>query len=391
VLSRAAIQMQAVAIGWQIYALTGSAFDLGLVGLAQFLPMICLTLAVGQVADRFDRCAVVRNCQIAEGLVAAGLAAGSLGGWLGREAIFGLVVVLGAARAFEGPSQAALITALVPGAFLPRATAWAASAQQTATVVGPSIGGLLYLVGGPAGVYATAAAGFFVGSGLMAAIRLRPTPSTREPLSIESVFSGVAFIWRHPVVLGSISLDLFAVLLGGVTALLPIYARDILGTGPWGLGLLRSAPALGALVTSVVLTRYPPGRRVGRTMFRAVIVFGVAILVFAVSRSLALSFVALSVLGAADVVSVVIRFTLVQLTTPDAMRGRVSAVSSLFTGTSNQLGDFRAGVMAGLFGAVPAVLIGGIGTIAVAVAWMRLFPELRRADRLEGRSGMAGV
>ena len=388
-LSRAAVQMQAVAIGWQVYALTGSAFDLGLVGLAQFLPMICLSLAVGQAADRLDRRVIVRNCQVVEGLIATALAMGSLGGWLTREAIFALLLALGAARAFEGPSQSAMIPSLVPGALLPRATAWSASAQQTATIVGPSLGGVLYLVAGPAGAYATAATGFFVGAGLVAAIRVRRgEPRAREPLNLESVFSGVAFIWRHPVILGSISLDLFAVLLGGVTALLPIYVRDILGAGPWGLGLLRSAPALGALVTSVFLARASLGRRVGRTMFRAVVVFGAATLVFAVSRSLAISFAALCVLGAADVVSVVIRLTLVQLTTPDAMRGRVSAVSSLFTGTSNQLGDFRAGVMAGLLGAVPAVAIGGVGIVAVALLWMRWFPQLRRVDRLDGRSGV---
>jgi MFS family permease len=383
--------MQAVAIGWQIYALTGSAFDLGLIGLAQFLPMILLTLAVGQVADRYDRRVVVRTCQIVEGLAATGLAVGSFGGWIGRDGILVLVALLGAARAFEGPSQAALITALVPAAALPRAMAWSASAQQTATIVGPSIGGLLYLAGGPTTVYVTAAAAFFVGSALIAAIRLEWTPPVREPLTVESLFSGVAFILRHPVILGSISLDLFAVLLGGATALLPIYVRDILHTGPWGLGLLRSAPAVGALVMSVLLARHSMQRRVGRTMFRTVIVFGVATIVFAMSRSLVVSFAALVVLGGADVVSVVIRLSLVQLSTPDAMRGRVSAVSSLFTGTSNQLGDFRAGMMAALLGAVPAVLVGGIGTIAVALAWMRLFPELRRVDRLEGRSGIRGM
>ena len=391
VLSRAAVHMQAVAIGWQIYALTGSAFDLGLIGLAQFLPMILLTLAVGQVADRYDRRVVVRTCQIVEGLAATGLAVGSFGGWIGRDGILVLVALLGAARAFEGPSQAALITALVPAAALPRAMAWSASAQQTATIVGPSIGGLLYLAGGPTMVYVTAAAAFFVGSVLIAAIRLEWTPPVREPLTVESLFSGVAFILRHPVILGSISLDLFAVLLGGATALLPIYVRDILHTGPWGLGLLRSAPAVGALVMSVLLARHSMQRRVGRTMFRTVIVFGLATIVFAMSRSLVVSFAALVVLGGADVVSVVIRLSLVQLTTPDAMRGRVSAVSSLFTGTSNQLGDFRAGAMAALLGAVPAVLIGGVGTIVVALAWMRLFPELRRVDRLEGRSGIRGI
>jgi MFS family permease len=305
---------------------------------------------------------------------------------LGRDGIFGLLIVLGTARAFEGPSTSAMIPSLVPGEWLPRATAWSASAQQTATIVGPSLGGVLYLVAGPAGVYATAAAAFLVGSALVAAIHVTRTPSEREPVNLESAFSGVSFILRHPVILGSISLDLFAVLLGGMTALLPIYARDILGTGPWGLGLLRSAPALGALGMSLIVARRSLGRRVGRTMFRAVIAFGAATIVFAASRWLPLSFVALCVLGAADVVSVVIRLTLVQLTTPDAMRGRVSAVSSLFTGTSNQLGDFRAGVMAGLLGAVPAVMLGGIGTVAVALLWMRWFPELRRVDRLDGRS-----
>jgi MFS family permease len=381
VLSSFAYQMNAVAIGWLVYALTGSAFDLGLVGLAQFLPILLLTLAAGHVADRYDRRRIVQVCQAVECGAALLLASGAGFGWLNINLIFALVAVIGAARAFEAPTLSALMPGLVTPAQLPQASAYAASATQTATVLGPAAGGLLYALGATvpfgcvAGLYALAMLA-------MAFVQLVRAAPKREPVSLGSVFMGLAFIRSNPAILGAISLDLFAVLLGGATALLPIFARDILQTGSWGLGLLRAAPAVGALTMSVVLARRPIRKRAGRLMFGAVAVFGAATIVFALSQSLWLSLAALCVLGAADVVSVVIRFSLVQANTPDGMRGRVSAVNMLFVGTSNQLGEFESGMTAALFGAVPAVLIGGIGTIGVALLWMRLFPALRDVDTL---------
>jgi MFS family permease len=383
VLTTTGFQLQAVAVGWQIYALTHSALALGLVGLAQFLPMLALTLLVGHVADRYDRRRIVALCQLVGTLATAFLAAGSLGGWLTPGAIYAAVAVIGAAHAFEMPTMHALLPGLVPVSIFPRAAAVSASAIQTATIIGPALGGLLYALG-PETPYVLAAllsAGACLCSNLIPATRAQPR---REPATLASVFSGFAFIRSNPAILGSISLDLFAVLLGGATALLPLYARDILHTGPWGLGLLRSGPALGALGMSVLLAHRPLNGRVGRTMFRAVVVFGLATVVFALSRWFWLSLAAMVVLGAADVISVVIRSSLVQIGTPDAMRGRVSAVNALFIGTSNQLGEFESGVTAALFGAVPATILGGIGTILVALLWMRLFPALREADRLDG-------
>ena len=342
-----AFQMQAVAVGWQGYELTRSAFYLGLVGLAQFLPMFLLTLAVGHVADRHDRRLVARVCQVAEGITAGALALGSAGDWLSRESLLALVFVAGAARAFEGPTMQAMVPGLVPVPLIPRAAAWAASANQTATILGPALGGVLYAAGATT-VYATASLLFLAASLFIGLIRIERVAPKREPVSLRSLFAGIAFIRSRSAILGAISLDLFAVLLGGATALLPIYARDFLGTGPWGLGLLRSAPAIGALSMSVFLAHHPLQRRVGRIMFGAVGVFGVATIVFAVSTSFVLSLGALIVLGAADVISVVIRNSLVQIETPDEMRGRVSAVNSMFVGTSNQLGEFESGVTAAL-------------------------------------------
>ena len=371
--------MQNVAVGWQLYTLTGSALDLGLVGLVQFVPTIALTLVVGQVADRCDRRVVVVACELAQAVGTAALALGSVGGWLGRDGILVIVAALGAARAFENPARAALIPHLVPLASLPRAIAAVTSAGQTARIVGPALGGALYALG-PSTVYVIVAALYAVGAVLITLVRVTQPAPVRQELTVASLFSGLAFILRERLLLGLLSLDLFAVLLGGTTALLPIYARDILGTGAWGLGLLRAAPACGALVMSVILTRRPLGRRAGPVLFAGIIVFGITTVVFGVSTALPLSLAALAVLGAADLLSVVIRHSLVQIRTPDAMRGRVSAAHSLTTGTSNQLGDFESGVLAALFGPVAAVLIGGIGTIVVALVWMQRFPELRRFD-----------
>src|SRR6185295_9391375 len=368
VLATLALQMQTVAIGWQLYSLTGSALDLGLVGLVQFVPTIVLTLIVGQVADRYDRRLVVVICEVAQAAGVAVLALGSYGGWLTREGMLTIAALLGAARAFENPARAAFVPGLVPLALLPRAIASSTSAGQTARIVGPALGGVLYGFG-PTLVYGVVVALYAAGATLIAFVRPREPARARDAITPGSLFSGIAFILRQRVLLGLMSLDLFAVLLGGATALLPIYARDILGTGPWGLGLLRAAPAIGALAMSLVLSRHPVDRHAGPALFAGVFVFGLATLVFGVSTSLSLSLGALVVLGGADLLSVVIRQSLVQIRTPDPMRGRVSAVHSLFTGTSNQLGEFESGVLAALFGAVPAVLIGGVGTLVVTAAW----------------------
>ncbi|MFC7474327.1 MFS transporter [Dankookia sp. GCM10030260] len=383
VLSTLCMQMLAVAVGWQLYALTGRALDLGLVGLVQFIPVLVLTLPAGWLADRGDRRLIVAICQGTVAIFAALLALGTLQGWLGREAMFLLIGLIGCARAVEAPNMASLLPGLVPRALFPRAAAWSASATQTAQILGPALGGLLYALG-PQAAYGTAAVLLLVGCAAAAAIRTpRRIPGAERP-GLAGLLSGFRFVMRHRLVLGAISLDLFAVLLGGAVALMPIFARDILGTGPEGLGMLRAAPAVGALATSVWLANRPLRAPVGPRMFAALAAFGVATMVFALSANLALSCLALAVVGAADVVSVVVRSSLVQLRTPDEMRGRVSAVNSLFVGASNQLGDFRAGSVAALLGAVPAAVLGGVGTLVVAALWMRLFPELRKLERLEG-------
>jgi MFS family permease len=376
-------QMQSVAIGWRVYALTGSALDLGLVGLAQFLPVLVLTLAAGHVADRYDRRRIAALCQCAEALGGGILALGTFQGWLGVHGIFAVVVLIGGARAFEAPTMSALMPSLVPADMLSRASAWSASANQTASVVGPAMGGVLYALGAPV-PFLLAGTLFIAASCLILAVRPGAgSTAARAPATLASVFSGITYITQNPEILGAISLDLVAVLLGGATALLPIYAARILHTGPWGLGLLRASPAVGALAMSIVLARHPIRAAAGRKMFAAVGIFGLTTILFGVSRLLPLSIAALVVLGAADVVSVVIRFALVQLRTPDQMRGRVSAVNMLFIGTSNQLGEFESGVTAALLGAVPAAVLGGVATLGVALLWMRLFPALRAVDALE--------
>lgn len=374
---------QGVAVGWHLYALTGSALDLGLLGLMQFAPTVVLTLVVGHVADRFDRRRIAGICQLIQGLAAAVLAAGLVMGWLDRAAIFALIAISASARAFEWPTMAALLPSLVSRGMLPVATAWAITANQLAQIGGPAFGGFLYAFS-PSAAFATPSVLF-----MFAALATSQVPATVPArrtggTTLASLFSGFAFVYSRRLLLGVLSLDLFAVLFGGAVALLPIYARDILQTGPWGLGVLRAAPALGALGMSVVLARFPLTGSVGPLLFTAVIAFGAATVVFGVSTWLPLSLVALFALGAADVVSVVIRFSLVQLQTPDEMRGRVSAVNALFIGTSNQLGEFESGVAAALMGVVASVVFGGCATIAVAVIWMWLFPELRRVRKLDG-------
>jgi MFS family permease len=379
-----AFMMQAVAVGWQIYDLTGGAFDLGLVGLVQFFPVVVLGLVVGHIADRYDRRAVVATCQVIKALAAATFAFGTLGGWLSRDVMLAILFVSGTARAFEAPTMHALLPGIVPPALLPRAIAASATANQTAIIAGPAIGGLLYVLG-PSMVYIACAAVFVLASVFASLIRLQGPPPEKWPMTLATLFAGFAYIRGNPVVLGAISLDLFAMLLGGVTALLPIYAKDILETGPWGLGLLRSAPAIGALAISIVLARRALERRVGRILFASIGAFGVAAIVFAFSTSLALSMMALAVYGAADAVSVVIRHSLVQTRTPNEMLGRVMAVNFMFTGTSGTLGEFRAGAIAALFGAFASVLIGGVGAVLVGLLWMRLFPDLARIDSIQAR------
>ncbi|HEU4670417.1 MAG TPA: MFS transporter [Dyella sp.] len=375
-------QMLSVAVGWQIYAITGRALDLGLIGLAQFIPSVLLALPAGHVADQFERRRIVLLGQIVEWLAIALLAGLTLTGAVHEATILGLVFVIGVAKAFEFPAMQSMLPALVPAPILPRAMAMSASAGQAAMIMGPALGGFLY-VAGPGVVYVIAGVLYLVAATLMAWLRYERTPPRREPATLKTVFAGVHFIRQRPDVLGVISLDLFAVLLGGATALLPIFARDILHTGPWGLGLLRAAPAVGALLMSLWLARHTMQQRVGMIMFASVAGFGLATLVFAVSTTLWLSLAALFALGAFDMVSMVIRGALVQLDTPDDMRGRVSAVNAIFINTSNQLGEFESGMLAAWVGAVPATLIGGVGTLVVVALWMAWFPSLRRREQLQ--------
>ena len=375
-------QIGTVAVGWQVYAMTGSALDLGLVGLVQFVPSALLVFAAGHVADRYDRKRVVQICQFSEALTAAFLAWGTFGGWLRLPHIFIAMTIFGIAIAFESPAAAALLPAVAPEGLMQKSTAVSTAAWQVATISGPALGGLAYAAD-PGLAYAVMVLFWLLSGMLNGAIRLTLPLAGAEPPTLSSMFAGVGYIRRNPAILGTISLDLFAVLLGGATALLPIYARDILHAGPWGLGVLRGTPAAGALLMSAVLARHAITRRAGVRMFQAVIIFGLATIVFAVSRSIWLSILALAIMGAADTVSVVIRIALVQLSTPDAMRGRVGAVNYLFVNASNQLGEFESGVTAALFGAMPAVVLGGVGTVAIALLWMKLFPTLRDVERLE--------
>ena len=374
-------QMLLVAIAWQMYEITGSAWDLGLVGLYQFVPALLLTLVAGQVADRFNRGHIILACFVAQAVTSAVLWLAAVDGWLHRELLLVLSIVLGAARAFQMPAQQALLPLLVTERLFPRAMAFSAGGLQVSVMGGPALGGFLFAAGAPV-VYGVCLGLMLLACGLMLRVKIASVAPSREPVTLETVLAGVVFVWRRKLLLGAISLDLFAVLLGGATALLPIYAKDILMVGPWGLGLLRAAPALGALVMSVVLTRWPLQEKVGRKLLGAVAVFGLAIMVFAVSTSFWLSMAALALSGAADMVSVVIRQTLVQLETPDEMRGRVSAVNTIFIGASNQLGEFESGATAALMGPVAAALVGGVGTIGVALLWGRWFPSLARRNRL---------
>lgn len=376
-------QMLMVALAWHMYDLTSSAWDLGLVGLFQFVPALVFTLPAGHVADKLHRGRIFAACMLAQAVAAGVLLLGLAGGFANRDLILLISVVLGVARAFQMPAQQAITPQLVPTILLQRALTLSASAMQTAIILGPALGGLLY-VGGPGLVYGSSAGLLLLAAGFALTVHYIHIPA-QGAASVRSVLAGVVFVWQRKVILGATTLDLFAVLLGGATALLPIYARDILHVGPTGLGLLRAAPAVGALAMSLALVRWPLQRKVGHKLLWAVAVFGLATVVFGLSESFALSMVALLVTGAADSISVVMRSTLVQLETPDDMRGRVSAVNSIFIGASNQLGEFESGAVAALWGAVVSVVSGGIGTVLVAATWLKLFPDLAQRDRLDGK------
>lgn len=382
-LATLAAQMQIVAVGWQLYEITRDPLDLGLIGLSQFVPFVLLILPAGQSADHYDRRRILMLCYALEGLCALLLLAYTIAEVRVAWPVFAAMLLLGGARAFSMPSGQALLPNLVPHDDFTRAVALNSSVYQIATVVGPALGGVLYLAG-PQVVYSSVLALAVIAALLMIRVRrgAREATSAREPANLRTLLSGLRFVRSKPVVLGAISLDLFAVFFGGAVALLPIYASDILSVGPGGLGLLRTAPGIGAGLCAVALAVWPVTRHVGPWMFGGVGMFGVATIVFGISTSFVLSLLALVVLGAADMVSVYVRHLLVQLETPDDIRGRVSAVSSVFIGASNELGDFESGLTAKWWGTVRSVVIGGIATLAVTGLWTRWFPVLWRMDRL---------
>ena len=379
----AAVEMQAVAVGWQVYEITKKPLDLGLVGLAQFLPAILLFPISGHASDRYERRDVLSACYAGYGVCFALLLVLAQRHVQSVGAIYAVLILLGTVRSFNSTASRAILPQLVSGEDFPNAVAWNASIFQAATILGPSFGGILYAVsGGPSVVYGIAlltAIGATVSS-----FRINPEAQARprEPVSFKTVFAGLHFIWTRKLILGAISLDLFAVLLGGAVALLPVYAREILRTGPWGLGLLRTAPGAGAALMAVLLAHRPLRGKSGVTLLWAVAGFGVFTIVFGLSRSLVLSLIALLFAGASDMISVIIRATLTQLATPDEMRGRVTAVDMIFIGTSNEFGQFESGLTAQWFGTVPAVVLGGVGTLVVIALWAWMFPELRRAGEL---------
>ena len=379
----AAVEMQAVAVGWQVYDITKRALDLGLVGLAQFLPGILLFLVSGHASDRFDRRKVLGACYAGFALCSGLLLVLAEWGTHAVRPIYVVLILLGVVRSFNGTASRSILPQLVPEEHFPNAVAWNATTFQAATILGPSLGGILYAAfHGPSAVYATAmltAVGALLS---MFRIKARQQGRRREPTTLKTVFAGLHFIWREKLILGAISLDLFAALLGGAVALLPVYAREILHTGPWGLGLLRTAPGVGAALMAVALAHRPLRGRAGPILLWSVAGFGVCTIIFGFSRSLVLSLISLVLLGATDMISVIIRATLVQLRTPDEMRGRVMAVDMVFIGTSNELGQFESGLTAQWFGTVPAVVLGGVGTLAVIALWAWMFPELRRTGAL---------
>jgi MFS family permease len=383
-LATLAIQMQGAAVGYQVYAHTRSKIGLAYVGLAQFLPIATLSLGAGQLADRLDRRLILVACDVVFAAAAVGLYLLSRSAAPSFGAILVLLALSGVARAFYGPAGSSLLPSLVPREHFTRAVSWHSTLWQIAAIAGPSLAGALYGATGEAGPVYLIAAVLLGASGLLiTGIQARPGRSHRAPATLETALAGVRYVSRHKIVLGSITLDFFAVFLGGATALLPVYATDILHVGPHGFGVMRSAPAVGAGITALFLTVRPLGRRAGRKMLAGVAVFGAATVVFGLSRSFPLTVAMLAILGAADMVSVVVRSTLIQAATPEEMRGRVSAVNMLFVGASNELGEFESGALAEWLGAVPSVVIGGAGTLVVVLLWAWIFPGLRRVDRLE--------
>ena len=382
-LATMASEMQAVAVGWQIYGLTHRALDLGLVGLAQFLPGILLFLPAGQTADRFPRQRILQSCYVAFACVSALLLALTLHGLTTVWPVYAALVVNGVVRAFNGPASQAFLPLVVPEEVFPSAVALGSGVFQGAMVVGPMVGGLVYgLTGSPAPVYAASVGACLSAMVLMGRIRIQAAQRPRGIARPGVLLDGLRYLWRAKMTLGAISLDMFAVLLGGAVALMPVYAKDILGVGATGLGILRGAPGTGAVIMAMVLAQRPLRRHAGAIMLWCVAGFGACTVVFGLSRNVALSVGALLMLGACDMVSVVVRHTLVQIATPDEMRGRVSAVNMVFIGASNEVGQFESGVTAAWLGAVPAVVAGGVGTILIVALWSRLFPELRRVNEL---------
>ncbi len=375
----AALEMQSVAVGWQVYEITKRPLDLGLIGLAQFLPGIALFLPAGHAVDLLNRRRLVMACYASFAMCSAMLFLLAERGISSVYPIYGVVMLLGIIRSFNFPAARAILPQIVPEIHFSNAVAWSSSIFQTATILGPTFGGLLYaFFRGPEFVYAAAMLTGIAATLAMTRVKAREKARPREPMSLQTVLAGLHYIWQEKLILGTISLDLFAVLLGGAVALLPVYARTILHTGPWGLGLLRSAPGVGAAAMAVLLAHRPVQRRAGPIMLACVAGFGIFTIVFGLSRSLILSLISLLLVGACDMVSVVIRAILVQIRTPDAMRGRVNAVDMIFIGASNQLGEFESGVTAHWFGTVPAVILGGVGTLAIIALWTWLFPELRQ-------------
>jgi MFS family permease len=380
--------MQAVAVAWQIFGITHRPLDLGLAGLAQFLPGVILFLVAGHAADRFPRQRILQTCFAAFSLCSLLLLGFAMRGLSSVYPVYAVLLLNGVVRAFNGPASQAFLPLLVTEEHFPNAVAWGSSVFQAAIAVGPMIGGLLYgLAGSPIPVYGCAAIAYLAALALISTIRLKSRQRPRETASLHIVMLGLRYIWHNKLILGSISLDLFAVLLGGAVALLPIYAKEILKAGAISLGMLRSAPGVGAVLTAIVVAHWPLRRRAGAAMLWCVFGFGVFTVVFGLSRNLVLALGALLMVGACDMVSVIVRHTLVQLGTPDEMRGRVSAVNMIFIGASNEVGQFESGLTAQWFGTVPAVIAGGLGTIAIVALWAWLFPALRRVDELVPRRG----
>ncbi|MDI7862448.1 MFS transporter [Rhizobiaceae bacterium n13] len=377
-----AIQIVSVSVGWQMYDETGSTIYLGLIGLFQFMPSLVLMLVTGSVADRYNRRAITAICLVVGGLCTSALLGLTIAGAFSPWPVFGILLVFGIERAFMGPAVQSLAPNLVPEKDLANSIAWNSSSWQTASIVGPVAGGLLYGLSATV-AYSVALALLVAAAALILMIEKPVQRSQLEPKSWSMVLAGFRFIWSEKVVLGAISLDLFAVLLGGAVALMPVFARDILTLGPWGLGLLRAAPGIGAIAVAIFLAAYPIRKHAGSYLFVGVALFGAATIAFGLSETAWVSILALIVMGAADMISVYVRETLIALWTPDEVRGRVNAVNMVFVGASNELGEFRAGTMAHVVGAIPAVVIGGVGTLIVAGLWSAAFPKLRRIGSLE--------